>query len=461
MPKVINPATGKCIRELSWHTEDEVARKLSAARTAFEQWRNYDYEQRGDCLNAVAKVLRDGKHRHAALMTEEMGKPVREALGEVEKTAWCCEHYASHAAGYLAPEMLESDATRSWVQYLPLGTVLGILPWNSPYWLAARVFAPALMAGNTVLIKHDPHVPGCALAIEDAFREAGAPEGLLQALMIDNDATGDVLRDRRVQAVSFTGSTRGGRAVSAIAGEQIKPAVLELGGSDPAVVLADADLSQAVDTIATSRFICAGQSCIAAKRILVEKPVYDDFVKAFKARLEGLTVGDPTRDDTDIGPLARADLRDQLHTQVRDSITAGARCLLGGELPEGPGSFYPVTLLGDVPFDAPAFTEETFGPVAAVAAVDDAEHALAVANDTDYGLAASIWTTAERGEAMASRFEAGQVAVNGIVKTDPRLPSGGIKMSGYGRELGPHGIREFVNAQQVWAGPGRIAVEAG
>ncbi|MGA7965427.1 MAG: NAD-dependent succinate-semialdehyde dehydrogenase [Gammaproteobacteria bacterium] len=453
MPKVINPATGECIRELPWHTAEEVERKLDATCKAFAQWREYSFEQRGDCLKAVAKKLSDGKARHASLMTEEMGKPMREALGEVEKTAWCCEHYASHAAGYLATETLESDATRSWVQYLPLGTVLGILPWNSPYWLAARVFAPALMAGNTVLIKHDPHVPGCALAIEDAFREAGAPEGLLQALVIDNDATGQVLRDRRVQAVSFTGSTRGGRAVSAIAGEQIKPAVLELGGSDPAVVLADANLEQAVDTIATSRFICAGQSCIAAKRILVEKPVYDEFVQAFEARLAGLKVGDPTRDDTDIGPLARTDLREQLHKQVRDSITAGARCLLGGELPDGPGSFYPVTLLTDVPFDAPAFTEETFGPVAAVAAIDDAEHALAVANDTDYGLAASLWTTAERGEVMARRFEAGQVAINGIVKTDPRLPSGGIKTSGYGRELGPHGIREFVNAQQVWLGP--------
>ena len=241
MPKVINPATGECIRELPWHQADEVERKLAAARIAFEQWRNYDFEWRGECLNAVAGALRANREHHAALMTEEMGKPVREALGEVEKTAWCCEHYATHAARYLAPETLESDATRSWVQYLPLGTVLGILPWNSPYWLAARVFAPALMAGNSVLIKHDPHVPGCALAIEAAFREGGAPDGLLQALVIDNDDTAAVLRDRRVQAVSFTGSTRGGRAVSAIAGGQIKPAVLELGGSDPAVVLADAD----------------------------------------------------------------------------------------------------------------------------------------------------------------------------------------------------------------------------
>ncbi|MGH8128265.1 MAG: NAD-dependent succinate-semialdehyde dehydrogenase [Gammaproteobacteria bacterium] len=453
MPKVINPATGECVRDVSWHTAQEIEHKLAAARSAFEQWRGYSFEQRGECLKAVAQQLRSDVNRHAALMTEEMGKPVREARGEVEKTASCCEHYADHAEAYLASETIASDATRSWVQYLPLGTVLGILPWNSPYWLAARVFTPALMAGNSVLIKHDVHVPGCALAIEDVFRKAGAPEGLLQTLVIDNEVTGNVLRDRRVQAVSFTGSTRGGRVVAAIAGEQIKPAVLELGGSDPAVVLADADIEKAVDTIATSRFICAGQSCIAAKRILVEQPIYDEFLRTFQTRLEGLKVGDPTSTDTDIGPLARTDLREQLHRQVSGSITAGARCVLGGELPAGPGSFYPVTLLADVPLDAPAFTEETFGPVAALAAVKDAEHALAIANDTDYGLAASVWTTAERGEALAKRLEAGQVAVNGIVKTDPRLPSGGIKTSGYGRELGPHGIRQFVNAQQVWLGP--------
>ncbi|MGH8224847.1 MAG: NAD-dependent succinate-semialdehyde dehydrogenase [Gammaproteobacteria bacterium] len=455
MPKVINPASGECIRDVPWHSADEIERKLAAARSAFQEWRNYDFVRRGECLNAVARVLRADVDRHAALMTEEMGKPVREARGEVEKTAWCCEYYASHAAQYLAAETIKSDATRSWVQYLPLGTVLGILPWNSPYWLAARVFAPALMAGNTVLIKHDAHVPGCALAIEEAFREAGALDDLLQTLVIDNDTTASVLRDKRVQAVSFTGSTRGGRAIAAIAGEEIKPAVLELGGSDPALVLADADLAAAVDTIASSRFICAGQSCIAAKRILVEASIYDDFIAAFRARLEGLKVGDPTRTDTDIGPLARSDLREELHRQVRESVAAGARCLLGGELPDGSGSFYPVTLLADVPLNAPAFTEETFGPVAAVAAMEDVEQALALANDTDYGLAASVWTTPERGEALAKRFEAGQVAINGIVKTDPRLPSGGIKTSGYGRELGAHGIREFVNAQQVWLGPKR------
>jgi succinate-semialdehyde dehydrogenase/glutarate-semialdehyde dehydrogenase len=453
MPEVINPATGKSIRHFDWHKPAEIERKLAAAREAFIEWREYGFDKRAECLKAVAKHLRAEREWHAALMTEEMGKPVREARGEVEKTALCCEHYAARAADYLADEVIESDATRSWVQYLPLGTVLGILPWNSPYWLAARVFAPALMAGNTVIIKHDPHVTGCALAIEKAFREAGAPEGLLQCLLIENDAVEPVIRDRRVQAISFTGSTRGGRAVAAIAASEVKPAVLELGGSDPALVLADADLADAADKVATMRLICAGQSCIATKRIIVEAGAYDTFLNLFQEKLRALKVGDPTREDTDIGPIARADLRDNLHRQVRESIAAGARCLLGGKLPDGPGNFYPVTLLTDVPEAAPAFAEETFGPVAAIAKVPSVEAGMALANRTDYGLAASVWTTPERGAELARRFEAGQVAVNGIVKTDPRLPSGGIKASGYGRELGPHGIREFVNVQQVWLGP--------
>lgn len=455
MPKIINPATGKIIKERAWDTSDVMERKLDAAAHAFISWRELGFAQRAAHLNAVAKQLRDDKVHHSALMTEEMGKPVKEADGEVEKTALCAEHYAAHTETYLAPQTIASDATRSWVQFQPLGTVLGILPWNSPYWLAARVFTPALMAGNTVIIKHDSHVPGCADAIEEAFRKAGVPEGVLQTLIVDNDAAGSLIRDPRTAAVSFTGSTGGGRQVAAIAASEIKPAVLELGGSDPAVILADADLDQAVDTVATSRFICAGQSCIAAKRILVEESVYTDVVEKFRKRLETLKVGDPTQPDTDIGPMARADLRDELHRQVQDTIKAGARCLLGGELPDEAGSFYPVTLLVDVPRDAAAFTQETFGPVAALTPVKDADDAVALANATQYGLAAAVWTTAARGEALAHQLEAGQVAINGIVKTDPRLPSGGIKQSGYGRELGLLGIHEFVNAQQVWLGPKR------
>lgn len=452
MQNVINPATGKTIRQFQWCDDHTLEAKLNNAAHAYQQWRLLSFAERGEHLRNLATVLRKNSQQHSQLMTDEMGKPQVEALGEVEKSASGCEHYAEHAERYLAPQEIPSDAKKSWVQFLPLGTVLGILPWNSPYWLATRVFAPALMAGNTVILKHDPHVPGCAAAIEQAFIDAGVPKGVLQTVMADHSGTEKMIRDPRISALSFTGSTTGGSKVAAIAAAEIKPAVLELGGSDPAIVLADADIDKAVDVLATSRFICAGQSCIAAKRILVENSVYAEFIDKFSVRLAKLKVGDPTQADTEIGPIARAELREQLHDQVVRSIAAGAKCLMGGEIPEGAGSFYPVTLLTDVPLDAAAFTEETFGPVAAVRAVQNIEEAFAIANDTVYGLGASIWTQSERGAQLAAHFESGQVAVNGIMKSDPRLPSGGIKRSGYGKELGPHGIREFVNAQQVWQG---------
>jgi len=382
-----------------------------------------------------------------------MGKPIKEARGEIEKCAWCAEHYAEHGERYLAPVEIESDATRSWVQHLPLGVVLGILPWNSPFWLAFRVCAPALMAGNVCLIKPDPHLPGCGGALRPLFERAGFPDGVLDALLIETPAVERVIRDPRVAAVSFTGSTGGGKAVARIAGEEVKPVVLELGGSDPAIVLADGDLEQAAGALQTSRMIATGQSCIAPKRIIVEEPVYEKFEGLLRARLESLRQGDPADPATDIGPIARADLRDDLHRQVSETVAQGARCVLGGERPDGPGSFYPVTLLADVTPEMTAFREETFGPVAVLIRAADADEALALANRTEYGLAASVWTSAERGTAMARDIEAGQFVINGIVKTDPRLPSGGIKQSGYGRELGPLGIREFVNPQQVWLGP--------
>lgn len=452
MLDVINPATGQIIHQFPWCDDHSLEQKLNHAAQSYPQWRALSFTERAEYLRKVAIALRDNRQLHSALMTAEMGKPVVEALGEVEKSASGCEHYADHAEHYLAPQEIASDAEKSWVQFLPLGTVLGILPWNSPYWLATRVFAPALMAGNTVIIKHDSHVPGCAQALEQAFADAGVPKGVFQTVIADHNATEKMIRDPRISAVSFTGSTTGGSKVAAIAASEIKPAVLELGGSDPAIVLADADIDKAVDVLATSRFICAGQSCIAAKRLLIEDSIYAEFIEKFSTRLAGLKVGDPTQANTDIGPIARSQLRDVLHDQVTRSIAAGANCLMGGQIPSGPGSFYPVTLLTDVPLDAAAFTEETFGPIAALRAVKDIDEAFAIANDTAYGLGASIWTESKRGAQLAVRFEAGQVAINGIVKSDPRLPSGGIKRSGYGKELGPHGIREFVNAQQVWQG---------
>jgi succinate-semialdehyde dehydrogenase/glutarate-semialdehyde dehydrogenase len=456
MLRAINPATGEPVREIPVDDDAAVERKLAAAAAAYRDWRITSFAERGALFREVAKTLRARVDELALLMTEEMGKIDREGRGEIEKCAWTAEYFAEHAGSYLAAEQLGSDATRSYVQYLPLGPVLGILPWNSPFWLAFRVAAPAMMAGNVCLIKHDPHVPGCAAALERVFADAGAAPGLLQALMLETARVEPVIRDPRVAAVSFTGSTRGGQAVATVAASEIKPAVLELGGSDPAIVLADApDLDDAVEKITIMRIIATGQSCIAAKRVIVEDAIYDDFVDRFAKKLGALKLGDPKDPETDVGPVARADLREELHRQVTETVEAGARRVLGGELPDGPGSFYPVTLLVDVTPEMTAFREETFGPVAVVIKAADASEALALANRTEYGLAASVWTSAERGEQLARDIEAGQVAVNGLVKTDPRLPSGGIKRSGYGKELGPHGIREFVNAQQVWVGPKR------
>ncbi len=450
----INPCTGNVIREVPGADAATCEQALAHLQESRASWRAAGFNGRGAVLRTIARLLRERSPQVAALMTEEMGKPVKEARAEVEKAAWCCEHYAEHAEGYLAPIDLASDATRSWVQHPPLGVVLGILPWNAPLWLAFRFAAPALMAGNTCLLKYDPHLPGGAAALDAVFRDAGCAE-YARVVVVDNAQAEKLIRDRRVQAVSFTGSSRAGAQVASIAASEIKPSVLELGGSDPCIVLADADLDAAIPLITLSRIINAGQSCIAAKRIIVEASIYDTVVDRLQARLAALSVGDPALETTDVGPIARADLREALHQQVTASIAQGATCRLGGKMPTGPGFFYPVTLLTEVTPTMTAFCEETFGPVAVVIKAKDAEDAVRLANDTPYGLAASIWTSTERGLALCQRIEAGQVVLNGVVKTDPRLPSGGIKRSGYGRELGPHGIRQFVNVQQIWVGPAR------
>jgi succinate-semialdehyde dehydrogenase/glutarate-semialdehyde dehydrogenase len=384
-------------------------------------------------------------------MALEMGKPIREGGPEVEKAAGCAEYYAEHAAEYLAPQTLPSDASISYICHPPLGTLLGILPWNAPLWLAFRYLAPALMAGNTCVMKHDPNVPACAAAIAKVFTDAGAPENIVVNVAIDNSTIETAIRDPRIAAVSFTGSGNAGRIVAAIAGSEIKPTVLELGGSDPCIVLANADLDAAADVATLSRMINAGQSCIAAKRIIVEDTVYDTFVEKLHTRMAKFKTGDPLLADTQVGPIAREDLRQNLHRQVTETISAGAKCLLGGELSDGPGFFYPPTLLVDVTEGMCAFKEETFGPIMVVIRAADVEEAVQLANETPYGLGAAVWTNdAKLATNIANRLEAGQVAINGIVKTDSRLPSGGIKGSGYGRELGPHGIREFVNTKQIW-----------
>jgi len=453
MLTAIDPTTGKMVREVSPVDEGGLNEIIEKAYHAFDGWRKTPFSERARVLKAAAEYMRENADQLGYLMTEEMGKPVGEALGEVNKAAWCAEHYAEHGEAYLSEDVLASDATRSYVQYLPLGTILGILPWNAPFWLAFRFCAPALMAGNTCVLKHDPHVPGCAAAIAEVFEKIGAPKDIMVNLPAETPLVEKAIRHPHIQAVSFTGSDKAGAAVASIAASEIKHSVLELGGSDPAIVLADADLDKAADAITLSRIINAGQSCIASKRIIVEAPVYDEMVQKMTERLSKLKVGDPRDKENQIGPIARPDLRENLHRQVQKTIEAGARCVMGGEMTKGDGYFYPVTLLADVTNDMVACSEETFGPVAVLMKVEDVEEALSVANDTPYGLAASIWTDTQRGVKLAPEIEAGQVVVNGIVKTDPRLPSGGIKRSGFGRELGPHGIHEFVNAQQVWVGP--------
>ncbi|HUX82469.1 MAG TPA: NAD-dependent succinate-semialdehyde dehydrogenase [Halothiobacillus sp.] len=451
---VINPTTGQPLHD--YPSLDAAGRDaaIAASATAYKHWRKTPISTRAALLNKVAALMRSEVEALALPMVEEMGKPIREARAEVEKAAWCAEHYAQHAEQYLATEMIKSDALISYVQYLPIGPVLGILPWNAPFWLAFRFAAPALMAGNTCLMKHDAHVPACAAAIADVFTRAGAPEGVFQNLPLETPDIAGAIESEQVRAVSFTGSDRAGAIVAATAAAQIKPAVLELGGSDPVIVLADADLDKAADTIVLSRSINAGQSCIAAKRIIIEETIYEPFLAKLKTRFERLNMGDPRLETTEIGPIARADLRENLHRQVTATMAAGARCLLGGTLPEGDGFFYPVTLLADVGANMVASCEETFGPVAVAMSAKNADDALRIANDTPYGLGAAIWTAdTARAIAMAVDIESGQIAINGIVKTDPRLPSGGTKRSGYGRELGEQGIKMFVNAQQVWVGP--------
>ncbi|MCU4676426.1 NAD-dependent succinate-semialdehyde dehydrogenase [Catenovulum sp. 2E275] len=446
-----NPYTGKKIAEYPSLNVRQIADCIGDAAEAFGDWKNTSIAERAIVLNKVAAELKAHRNELAVLMAEEMGKPVKEGLAEVDKSAWCAEHYATYANDYLANEVLESDAGKSYVCYQPLGTLLGILPWNAPLWIAFRYLAPALMAGNTCVMKHDPNVPGCAQALADIFNKAGVPQGVMVNLPVQTADVEMAIRDPRIAAISFTGSSAAGKKVAAIAASELKPAVLELGGSDPCIVLADADLEQAASIAVLSRIINAGQSCIAAKRIIVEDAVYDDFIALVKNKLSHLTLGNPLEESTQIGPLARKDLQKNLHRQVCETISSGAKCLLGGELPNSDGFFYPATLLVDASPEMTAFKEETFGPVMLVIKATDQHHALELANQTDYGLGAAVWSkNTALAEQLALQINSGQVAINGIVKTDPRLPSGGIKQSGYGRELGPHGIKEFVNAKQVW-----------
>ena len=448
--KAINPATETLVATYPMDSPEEVERKLAASKSAFEAWRRLSFEARGAPLLRAAALLKGRAAALAPLMTTEMGKPISEARAEVTKCAWVCEYYAQNAQAFLAPQPVETDASRSLIRYDPVGAVLAIMPWNFPFWQVFRFAAPALMAGNVCLLKHAENVPGCAEAILGIFREAGFPDGVFDALFIEIPEVEAVIADRRVSAVALTGSDRAGRAVAAQAGRALKTSVLELGGSDPYIILDDADLDEAVRQGVLSRMLNNGQSCVAAKRFIVQSGVAEAVIDKMTAAIAALKVGDPSDESVDVGPLARADLRDDLHAQVQASIAEGARCLIGGTIPDGPGYFYPPTLLVGLDATMTGFREETFGPVATLATVDTLEEAIELANRTEFGLGASIWTDSARGEALAAQIDAGCVFVNGFVKSDPRLPFGGTKRSGYGRELAREGIMEFVNVKTVW-----------
>ena len=449
----ITPANGEVIRQFDEPTLDEVDGLVERAAERFEEWREVSLERRRELMAAAAAVLRDDQERWARLMTEEMGKPIAQGRAEVEKCAWVADYYAEHARGFLEPEPAETDASRSMVRFDPLGVVLAIMPWNFPFWQVFRFAAPTLMAGNVGLLKHAANVSGCALAIEEIFRRAGFPDGVFTSLLIGSDAVADVIAHDAVRAVTLTGSERAGRAVAAAAGEHLKKTVLELGGSDPFIVLDDADPDEVARTAAGARTINSGQSCIAAKRFIVAESLAERFTAALAAAMEDLVVGDPMDEATEVGPMAREDLLQDLHDQVARSVEEGAKLVTGGGRLNGHGYFYTPTVLAGVEPGMAAFDEETFGPVAAVSTARDDDHAVELANRSRYGLGASLWSgDAERAAALVPRVEAGCVFVNGIVKSDPRLPFGGVKASGYGRELARFGIREFVNTKTVWIG---------
>lgn len=446
----INPTTGETLRTFDPLDDHQIDARLQRAAEAFQQHRRPPIAERARCMEQAAAILEAEKRDFAQLMTLEMGKPLKAAIQEAEKCAWACRYYAQNAEQMLADEPVETDAARSFVRYQPLGPVLAVMPWNFPFWQVFRFAAPALMVGNVGLLKHASNVPQCALAIEEILRRAGFPEGVFQTLLIGSDQVERILDDPRVVAATLTGSEPAGSAVASRAGKRIKKTVLELGGSDPFIVMPSADLEQAAQTAVRARAINNGQSCIAAKRFIIAQEVADEFQQRFVESMEALVVGDPMDEATDVGPLATPDILETLERQVQESIASGARLVSGGKRLDRPGNFYLPTVLADVPRDASAFCEEVFGPVAALLRASNIDEAIDLANDTIFGLGANAWTDdASEQERFIDELEAGQVFINGMVASDPRLPFGGIKRSGYGRELGVFGLREFVNVKTV------------
>jgi succinate-semialdehyde dehydrogenase/glutarate-semialdehyde dehydrogenase len=448
--ETVNPTNGERVRAFTALTEREIDDKLAIAARAARTWRSTPLDERRRIIRRAGDLLDQRKADYGKLMTLEMGKPLKAAIEEAAKCAGTCRFYADHAPAFLANEPVDAKGERSYVAFHPLGVVLAVMPWNFPFWQVLRFAAPALVAGNVALLKHSSNVPQCALAIEKLFEDAGAPAGVFQTLLIGSDPIARILADDRIAAVTLTGSEGAGSSVAAAAGKNIKKAVLELGGSDPFIVMASADLDAAVNTAVKARTINNGQSCIAAKRFIVDEAIADEFTVRFIERMRQLVVGDPADERTDIGPLAMASIRDDLHDQVERSLAAGARLLLGGHKRDGKGFFYEPTVLGDVTPAMPAFREETFGPAAAIIRARDIGHAIELANDSRFGLGSSAWTREESEmDQFAREIEAGSVFINAMVASDPRFPFGGVKKSGYGRELSAFGMREFVNIKTV------------
>ena len=452
----INPATGKVLQTFDSLTELQLEEKIARAAGTFRDHLRTSFDDRAEKMMRAAGILENEKHLFARTMTLEMGKPVNGAVQEAEKCAWVCRYYAENAQRHLADELVETNATKSYVRFQPLGVVLAVMPWNFPFWQVFRFAAPALMAGNVGLLKHASNVPQCALAIEDIFRRAGFAEGAFQTLLIGSDAVQKVLEDPRVAAATLTGSEPAGRSVASIAGKQIKKTVLELGGSDPFIVMPSAKFEEAVSTAVKARTINNGQSCIAAKRFIVHEQIYDRFESEFVGAMKKLRVGDPLDEKTDIGPLATEQILNDLDEQVKVSVASGAKILTGGHRlrfdgTPALGNFYEPTVLADIPKQAPAYRDEIFGPVASLFRVKSIEEAIGLANSTTFGLGAAAWTNDSNEERhFIEELEAGCVFINGMVASDPRLPFGGVKHSGYGRELSEFGIREFVNIKTVW-----------
>ncbi len=449
--KTENPATGEPGRAYRGQTVDEALGIVNAAHEAFEAWRGKSFAERGTLMKAAASALRRRKDEFAELMTAEMGKTRTEGLGEIEKCAFNCDFFAEHAERYLARQPVDMSGPKAFVTFNPLGTILAIMPWNFPFWQVFRFAAPSLMAGNTAVLKHASNVPGCALAIEDVFRDAGFPENVFRAMLIPSRDVDTLIGDSAIAAVTLTGSVAAGQSVAAAAGKNLKKAVLELGGSDAYIVLEDADIEQAATVATAARMVNGGQSCIAGKRFIVVSSIKDAFEKSFTAKMKAIAMADPRHPDTKLGPMQSVKARDEIHRQVQESIAKGARLLCGGEIPDKPGAWYPATVLTNVKPGQPAHDEEVFGPVAAIIEANDEDDAVRIANDSPFGLGSGVLTSdLERGERLAAEMiEAGMSFVNDNVRSDPRLPFGGVKHSGYGRECSHFGIREFVNIKSV------------